>query len=104
MGTSRKRKRLYSMRISCVKLRSGTVATCGLVSDKGDSGLFIVNQSGEVVGMHIEVVKSMKLVALSGEAEIFSPGYFVNIEDALRWATKMLGEEVEIVCDSVALD
>jgi hypothetical protein len=42
-------------------------------------------------------MNSMKLVVLSGEAKIFSQGCFVNIEEALRWVTKMLREEVEIV-------
>ena len=63
---------------------------------KGDSGSFMFNSKGEVVGMIVGAVKSSAVVFGSDEI-VFSQGCFIIMEDALRWASKALGEEVAIV-------
>jgi V8-like Glu-specific endopeptidase len=62
---------------------------------KGDSGAFLLNSKGEVVGIIVGAVKSSAVV--KGEKTIFNQGCFINMEDALRWATNVLGEKVAIV-------
>jgi len=62
---------------------------------KGDSGSFLFNSKGEVVGMIVGAVKSISAV-VGGEEIIFSQGCFIIMEDALRWATKVLSEEVAV--------
>lgn len=78
--------------------------TLGMQCDKGDSGSFIVNGSGQVVGLLIGAVKSMKLITSDGQGEIFSQGCYVDIADALRWCSKVLGEEVDIMKTNQAID
>ena len=67
---------------------------------KGDSGSFMFNSKGEAVGI---IVGAVKRSAASESGEIvFSQGCFILMEDALRWATKVLGEEVAIVPEPAA--
>jgi len=71
--------------------------TVGMNISKGDSGSFMFNSKGEAVGMLIGAVKSSATNAVLG-----SEGCFILMEDPLRWATKVLGEEVAIVPDPAA--
>ena len=45
--------------------------------------------------MIVGAVKSISAV-VGGEEIIFSQGCFIIMEDALRWATKVLSEEVAV--------
>lgn len=69
--------------------------TVDMSVSKGDSGSFMFNSKGEVVGMIVGAVTE-STVPLTGGV-IFSEGCFIIMEDALRWAAKVLGEEVAIV-------
>jgi hypothetical protein len=59
------------------------------------SGSFLINSKGDVIGMVVSAVKSSALCG--GDQIVFSQGCFIIMEDALRWTTKVLAEEVAIV-------
>lgn len=78
--------------------------TQGMQCDKGDSGAFIMNGSGQVVGLLVGAVKSMRLVSPDGEGEVFSQACYIEIGEALRWCGKVLGEEVDVMKTNQAFD
>jgi hypothetical protein len=77
--------------------------THGMIYDKGDSGSF-QHGSGQVVGLLVGAVKSMRLMSPSDEGEIFSRACFIEIHEALRWCSQVLSEEVEVMKTDQVLD
>ena len=62
--------------------------------DKGDCWSFIING---FVGLLVGAVKSLKLITSDGTGEMFTQACYVDIADGLRWCSKVLGEEVDVM-------
>lgn len=74
-----------------------------LSCDKGNSGVWSVNHRGMVVGMLVGAVESMRVEQNElGAVKVFNQGCFIPVKEMLRWATRMLGEEVKIIAAEVS--
>ena len=67
-----------------------------MIVDKGDSGSFVFDKTGKVVGMLVGAVQGTE-EAMEGNRSVFMAGIFIDIADVLRWCSRVTEEEVRIV-------
>jgi len=67
-----------------------------IIVDKGDSGSFIFDPTGKVVGMLVGSVQGIT-APMEGDRMVFMSAIYVDIDDVLRWCSRVTGEEVRIV-------
>ena len=67
-----------------------------IIVDKGDSGSFVFNTNGKVVGMLVGSIQATK-APMEGNRIVFMSAIYADIDDVLRWCSRVVGEEVRIV-------